>query len=33
MELTVALIVLAVGVMLEISRPSIEVVRARRRRR
>jgi hypothetical protein len=33
MELLVALIVLAVGVMLEVSRPSTEVVRVRRRDR
>jgi hypothetical protein len=33
MEAIVALIVLAVGVMLEISRPSTEVVRVRTRRR
>ena len=33
MELIVALIVLAVGVMLEVSRPSVEVVRARNLRR
>jgi hypothetical protein len=33
MELIVALIVLAVGVSLEVSRPSTEVVRARSRRR
>jgi hypothetical protein len=32
MELIVALIVLAVGVFLEASRPSIEVVRVRSRR-
>jgi hypothetical protein len=33
MELIVALIVLTVGVMLEVSRPSTEVVRVRQRRR
>jgi len=33
MELLVALIVLAVGVMLEMSRPPAEVVRVRRRDR
>jgi len=33
MEAIVALIVLAVGVMLEVSRPTIEVVRVRTRRR
>jgi hypothetical protein len=33
MELLVALAVLAVGIMLEVSRPSTEVVRVRRRDR
>jgi hypothetical protein len=33
MELLIALAVLAVGIMLEVSRPSIEVVRVRHRDR
>jgi len=33
MELLLALAVLAVGIMLEVSRPPIEVVRVRRRDR